>query len=82
MGYETKHKMKNDEIIIKGDWNHRPTGCRKTISGMHIPKMRKLSYTTISVFCDACGLTDDVGEFTKWLFGEGDKIDDRNEKQG
>ncbi|MBU2018769.1 MAG: hypothetical protein KJ941_03905 [Bacteroidetes bacterium] len=58
------------------DWNKRPKGCRRTVSGMHIPRERNLDYYTIEFYCSACGLIDDTGEFGEHLFGEPEKVDD------
>ena len=57
------------------DWNKRPKGCKRTVSGMHIPADRVENYQLI-VYCSACGLIDDTGKFWEWGHGKPKKIDD------
>ena len=63
----------------------RPKGCKRTLSGRHLPEMETLGYTQVKVFCRACGLIDDTGAFTEYLFpgSTSKKIDDtRTEGSG
>lgn len=52
-----------------GNWEKRPKGCKRTISGMHTPVMSlpDANYQ-ITISCSSCGLIDDTGVFTEWLF--------------
>ncbi len=62
----------------KRDWSKRPTGCNKTISGMHIPTEKQFTQYEYGEVCRACGKIDDSPDysFAKWLFGPKEKIDD------
>ena len=62
----------------RGEWDKRPKGCKRTISGMHTPKESMGGYT-ITFLCSSCGLLDDTGEFAKWLGYESKKVDDTQE---
>ena len=55
----------------------RPTGCKRTISGKHVPDEKQENYT-ITFFCRVCGLIDDTGKFQEYFYGKPKKVDDTN----
>jgi len=59
----------------------RPKGCKRTITGRHLPAFRypNGSMSPGEVFCTACGIIDDAGLFSYYLFGKPKKIDDTKE---
>jgi len=57
------------------DWDNRPKGCTRTISGMHTP-IQKIENYQIIFSCSSCGLIDDTSKFRKWMYGNPIKIDD------
>jgi hypothetical protein len=63
----------------KSNWNKRPKGCSRTISGMHTPAQRFPSYYTIEFFCSACGKIDDTNKFSKWFGFNSKKVDDKKQ---
>lgn len=58
------------------DFQNRPKGCHKTITGMHIPTIKQENYG-LTFFCSACGLIDDTNKFSEWFGFCKDKIDDK-----
>lgn len=67
---------------MKKDWKNRPKGCKKTMTGMHIPASYQMTQYEYVEKCKACGIIDDSGEriFTQWLYGKKDeKVNDLEE---
>ena len=56
----------------------RPLGCKRTISGHHIPAERMINYCSVEFYCSACGLIDDTIKFQKYLYGKPKKINDKD----